>query len=268
MGRGRGEPRKEKISEVEELAGKVNTTKVIGILTLHKLPAAALQKIRNELYDTASIKVARKNLMKLALEKAGRRELVELLGSQPALLLSGTNPFKLYSKIRKSKSPAAAKPGDVAPADIIVPAGPTDIPPGPAISALAKVKIAAKVEGGKIAVFKDSPVAKAGETISADLASALSMLKMQPLSVELDVTGIWEDGTIYRREQLYVDEEKLLNDLALGYKQAFNLSFNSGFPVRETVELMISKAEREARSLETEVNSKIGKPAEVPEQPK
>jgi large subunit ribosomal protein L10 len=248
-GKGRAEPRKEKVGEVEALAGKLKHAKVVGVLSLHKMPAAALQKIRNELAGTASIKVVRKNLIKLALESAGRSELAGLLGSQPAIMVSDTNPFKLYRTIKRSKSPAAAKPGDLAPDDIIVPAGPTDIPPGPAISALTKVKIAARVEGGKIAVAKDSPVAKMGEVISSDLASALSMLKMQPMSVGLDVVGIWEDGTLYKKDVLDVDEDKVRADFAKAIANAFNLSVNAGWPTRQTISIMLGKGFREAKAL-------------------
>lgn len=255
-GKGRASPRNEKVSAVDVLAKQLQISPVVGVLTLHKMPASALQKMRKALDGKATIKVERKNIIALALEKAGKKDLVEKLGSQPALMFANEDPFKLYMFIYKNKTSASAKPGDVAPEDITVPAGPTDIPPGPAISALSKVKIIAKVEGGKLAVTKDCLVAKAGDVISSDLASALSMVKLKPMKIGLDVVSLWENGTIYNKDVLFVDEVKIVNDLALAYKQAFNLSFNSGFPVKETVEVMLIKAVQEAKSLETEVNAK------------
>lgn len=262
QGMGRASPRDEKINAVDALAKQLQTSLVIGVLTLHKMPAFALQKMRKALDGKATIKVERKSIIALALEKAGKKELIEKLSSQPALMFANEDPFRLYMFVYKNKTSASAKPGDVAPEDIIVPAGPTDIPPGPAISALSKVKIIAKVEGGKLAVTKDCLVAKAGETISADLASALSMVKLKPMKIGLDVVSLWENGTIYNKEVLFVDEVKMVNDLALAYKQAFNLSFNSGFPVKETVEMMLIKAAQEAKSLESSVNEKMGAQAQ------
>jgi len=260
--RGRANPRDEKVKAVEQLAKQIQSSPVVGVLTLHKMPTAALQKMKRSLDGQASIKVEKKSVIALALESAGKKELTEKLGSQPALMFATQNPFKLYNFINKNKTSAAAKPGDVAPEDITVPAGPTDIPPGPAISALSKVKIIAKVEGGKLAVTKDCLVAKAGDVISSDLASALSMVKLKPMKIGLDVVALWENGSVFTKEQLFVDEAKMLNDLALAYKQAFNLSFNSGFPVKETVEFMLIKAAQEAKSLELSVNEKIGTQAQ------
>lgn len=250
--KGRSEPRKDKIEAVKNLASDMKKYPVVGVLTLHKLPAAALQKIRNELGGDAKIKVARKAILEKALDEAGRKELIELLSSQPAVVMTEMNPFKLYKSIQSKKSKVSAKPGDIAIEDIVVPAGPTDIPPGPAISALSKVKVAAKVEGGKIAVIRDSPVAKAGDKISADLASVLSMVKLTPMEVSLDVVGLSENGMLYKKDVLAVDEKKMLADIELAAVQAFNLSMNAGYVTKQTVEPMITKAFLNAKSLALE----------------
>jgi len=247
--KGRTAPRKERVQQVHKLAGEMEKANVIGILNLHKMPAAALQKIKSTLSEQANIRVVRKSVLKLALEKAGRVDLVGLLGSQPAVMLSSGNPFKLYRTIGMNKSPASAKAGDIAPADIIVPAGPTDIPPGPAISTLTKVKIAAKVEGGKIAVAKDSPLIKKGETINPDIAAALSMLKIKPMSIGLDVVTMWENGTLYSKDVLAIDDIKVMTDLMKAINGAFNLSISSGWPTSQTMGIMITKAFNEAKTL-------------------
>jgi large subunit ribosomal protein L10 len=218
-------------------------------MSLYKVPTSALQKIKNELAPDAVIKVERKSVLHKALEKTGKHDLTKHLSSQPAVIMSGMNPFKLYKFIRMKKTRAAAKPGDIAQQDIVVPAGPTDIPPGPAISALTTVKVSARVEGGKIAVAKDSPVAKAGDVISPELASALSMLKLQPMEIGLDISALMEEGMVYGRDVLAVDETKILADLSLAAGQAFNLSLNAGYPTKKTIGPMITKAFLNAKSL-------------------
>jgi large subunit ribosomal protein L10 len=248
MKKGRAEPRKDKIEAVDALSAKISKYPVIGVMSLHKVPADALQKIRGELSE-AVIKVERKAVIEKALEKSGRADLIKMVSSQPAVIMSAMNPFKLYKFIIKKKSKAAAKPGDIAPDDIMVSAGPTDIPPGPAISALSKVKIPAKVEGGKIAVSKDVIVAKKGDVISAELASALSMLKVQPMEIGLDISALTEGGVFYGRDALNVDEAQILADIGKAALQAFNLSLNSGYPTKQTIGLMITKAFLNAKTL-------------------
>jgi len=250
--KGRKEPRKEKIEAVENLAGLIRNYPIIGILSLYKTPASALQKIKKELKGKAVIKVAKKSTLLLALEKAGKSNLKEFVTDYPAIILANINSFKLYLFLQKKKTPATAKPGDIAAKDIEVKAGPTDLPPGPAISTLTKVKIPAKVEAGKIAIMKDAVVCKAGEKVSLGLASALQLLKIEPMEIGLNIVVMEEAGVVYKKEQLFIDEEKLLNDIRLAIQNAFNLSINSEYPTKETIGFMLSKAYWNAKQLVTE----------------
>ncbi len=242
--------RPEKIKAVEDLAGAIERHSVVGILNLYKLPAFAFQKIKRELGEQASIKVTRKSILLRALEKSKKKGLEEFVGLYPGIILTSTNPFKLNKFLQKNKSTASAKPGDIAIRDIEVKAGPTDLPPGPAISTLTKVGIPAKVEGGKIAVQRDKVVLKAGGVVNIDLAAALNLLKMEPMEIGLDLVAVWDNGTLYKKDVLSIDEEKILSDIALASQQAFNLAFNIGYPTKETIELMIIRAVRTAKALE------------------
>jgi len=250
-----------KIKAVEDLANLLNKYSVIGILNLYKTPASALQKIKMSLKDKALIKVAKKTIILFALEKAKKEDLKEFLVGYPALILSNEDPFKLYLITQREKVPASAKPGDTPEKDIEVKAGPTDLMPGPAISTLTKAKLPAKVEAGKIAIMKDKIVCKAGEKVSLDLASALQLLKLEPMEVSLNVIVLEEKGVVYRKEQLFIDEEKLFNDIHVAIQNAFNLSINADFPTKETIVLMLARAQMNAKQLESELN--IGKKEEA-----
>ena len=250
--KGRKEPRKEKIEAVEKLSEMIKSYPVIGILSLYKTPASALQKIKKELKGKAVIKVSKKSTVLLALEKAGKANLKEFITDYPALMLASLDPFRLYLFLQKKKTPASAKPGDIPANDIEVKAGPTDLPPGPAISTLTKAGLPAKVEAGKIAIMRDKVVCKAGEKVSLELASALQLLKLEPMEIGLNVVVFDENGTIYKKEQLFIDETKLLNDIQLAIRNAFNLSVNSGYPTKETIGFMLAKAQLQAKQLALE----------------
>ena len=260
--KGRAEIKPEKIKLVEELAGMFDKYPVIGILDLYKTPASALQKIKMNLKGRIVIRVAKKSSILFALEKAGKQNLKDYIKDYPALIFSNEDPFKLYSSIIKENVSVPAKPGDVPNEDIEVKAGPTDLPPGPAISTLSKVKIPAKVEGGKIAVIKDIVVCKAGTPVSVDLSSVLQMLKMEPMEVGLNVMALEEKNTVYTKEQLYVDEVKLLSDIQQALRNAFNLSINAEILTKLTIGFMLTKAQMEAKSLESEINAKSPKEGE------
>jgi len=247
-----------KINKVEELANLISKFPSTGILDLYKIPASVLQKLKRDLYGKAEIKVAKKSILLFALEKANRQKLKEHIGLQPALILTNMDPFKLSIFLDRNKSPVAAKPGDIAIKDIEVKVGPTDLPPGPAITTLTKVGIPARVEAGKIAIFKDKVVAKTGEKISLDLASALQLLKLKPMEIGLKLVALQEHDKIYTKDQLFINLDKIINDLTNGARNAFNLSVNSGYPTKQTIEFLLVRAYLNAKQIEME--TKGGKP--------
>jgi len=249
MKKGREEVNPEKIKAVEDLANLINSYNVVGILNLYKTPASVLQKTKTIIREKALIRVTKKSIMLRALEKAGKEKLKEFVKGYPALILTNQDPFKIYNFLQKKKIPAFAKPGDISEKDIEIKAGPTDLMPGPAISTLSKVKIPAKVQGGKIAVIRDKLVCKAGEKISLDLASALQLLKLKPMEIRLNIVVLEEKDVVYKGEQLFIDEEKMFNDFQIAIQSAFNFSINSGYPTKVTISLIINKAFLNAKQL-------------------
>ncbi len=242
-----------KIKAVEEIAEMISNYPVVGIVSLHKIPSSALQKIKKELSGKAVIKVSKKSILKRALEKKGIKDLENFMEGQVGLIFTEMNPYKLLFYLQKKTTSAPAKPGDVAEDDIVVPAGPTEIPAGPAISTLTKVKLPAKVEGGKIAIQKDTVIAKKGDVITEDIAAALNLLKIEPMKIGLKLLGIWEAGKVYGKEQLDVTEEGIIEDLNKAYSTAIRLSIGMGFPTKETIDMLLQKAYMNAKALSEEV---------------
>jgi large subunit ribosomal protein L10 len=255
--KGRKTIRPEKLQEVEEIAKLIGKYKVAGIIDLYKTPAATMQKIKTMLRGKMVVRAAKNSIMIRALEKAGKKQLVEYVKGYPCLILTDMDPFKIYNFLQKNKIPAAAKAGDIPKKDVEVKAGPTDLMPGPAISTLTKVKIPAKVEGGKIGIMRDFVALKAGQPLSVDLAAAFQLLKLKPMENGLNVSVLQEGGIAYKGEQLLVDEAKVLNDIQRAIQSAFNLSINSSYPTKETIGFIISKAYLNAKQLASETKIEV-----------
>ena len=249
--------KQDKPKRVDELTNLIDNHSVIGILNMHKLPSRALQHIRESVRGTTVIKMGKKTMIKKALEKSKKQNikiLEEKLTGVPALMLTNENPFKLYKLLKENRTPAAAKPGDIAIKDIVIPKGPTSLPPGPSISTLQKVGLKTSVQAGKIAVLQDKLVCKAGEKISQDLTDVLSLLKMEPMEIGLDLVYVWEDGTIYGKSVLDVSVDDYINQVIKCVQCGVNLSVNTGYPTKFTAPIMLQKAFIEARSLATNVD--------------
>jgi large subunit ribosomal protein L10 len=230
---------------------------VIGILDTYKLPARQLQGMKDKLRAEAKIMVVKKALLKKALKEMGKKNIEELdkyVGNYPALLLSNSNIFDLARVIDKAKSPANAKAGEIAPKDIMVKAGPTPLPPGPAIGDLQRLKIPAGVEGDKISVKKDTIVLRAGEVITKAHADMFMKLSIQPMEIGLNLLAAWDNGTVFDKSVLFIPLEEYENKVMKAYRNAFALSCGIGYLTKETVPFLIVKAHREALSLALSAN--------------
>jgi len=241
---------------VEELRKLIESYPVIGIVDMFKLQTRPLQEIRKSLEEFATLRVVRKSTLLRALKSSSKEnisKLEEFVPHQPAILFSSLDCFKLYNEIRKVRPKIFAKEGDTIEEDVLVKAGPTELVPGPVISEFAKAKIPVGTEGGKIVVKKDVVVAKSGDKISKDLASVLRKLKIKPVSVSLKVVAIFDRGKIYSSDVLSLVGEGYLNLIKECFIKALNVSIAIGYPTKENIGYLLSKAYQEAKLIEDKI---------------
>jgi len=245
--------KEKKLAEVEQLRKIIDEYPVVGIIDMFKLPSRPMQNVKKKLRDEGVIKLTKKSILMFAMKnskKEGMKKLQEIVPKQPALFLTKMDPFKFYAIVDKIKTPAAAKEGDVAPRDIQVSAGPTNLLPGPAISEFTKVGIPAGVVEGKIAVKKDVVVAKKGAIISKPLANALKKLNIEPMQIGVNIIAILENGMIYGKDALSLVGEGYINKLREAFGYALNLSVSISYPTKENISFLLAKAQKEANALE------------------
>jgi large subunit ribosomal protein L10 len=239
---------------VKQIVDLISKYPIIGAVNMENLPAPQLQKMRDQLRDKVTLLMTKRRLMKIAIEKSketkkGIEDLEPHLKGMPALLFTNENPFKLYKILQKSKSSAPAKPGQTAPKDIVIPAGPTSFMPGPIIGELGALGIKCGVEGGKVAVKEDSTVVKEGEKIKPKVAELLTRFNIHPMEVGLDLTATYENGIIFGKDVLAIDEDKFNADLSNAGRWAFNLAMFTGYATKDTIKPLIGKAFNEAKAL-------------------
>src|SRR3990172_3394638 len=196
---------------VENLAKRFEESKVIGIAGIHGIPAPQFQTMRKQLAGQATITVTKNNLLRLALEEASKKrkdlaKLAESIDGQTAVVTAEVNPFKLFKQLEATKTKAPARGGEVAPEDLWVREGETPFKPGPVVGELQKAGVPAAIERGKVILKKDKLVVKAGDRIPRDVAQVLARLEIFPLTVGLDLRGAYEEGMVFRREALAIDD--------------------------------------------------------------
>lgn len=243
-----------KTKEVESLVSLINRHKVIGVASLHKVRTVQLQQIKRVLGENVTVRVAKNTLIRRAVKECEKTkgDLGELSGKlvgENVYLFSEMNPFRLSLILDKNKVRISAKAGDVVQSDVVVPAGNTGLPPGPAISELHAVGVPTRIETGSVWVVKDTVVAKKGQALSPRLASMLSRLGIKPLEVGLSLVAAYEDGRIYPGEELRVDVEAVRRQVEEGWSGAFNLAVSAAYPTDKTIRFILQTARQSALAL-------------------
>jgi len=241
-----------KTAEVDSLAQLLDKYSVITLADLFKVRAMQLQKLRKTFKSDVFIRVAKNTRIRRAIKKCRKPKIAELsnfLTGSSALLFTDLNPFKLSILLNKNKIKIVAKAGDVVKNDVVVHAGNTGLPAGPAITELREVGIPTRIEAGSVFVSEDTIVAKAGQTISPNLASVLSKLNIKPLEASLSLIAAYDKGVIIHGDELNINLDEKKNQLKRAWNNAFNLAFSAHYTTRETILPLLQKASREAREL-------------------
>jgi len=233
------EAKKGIVKELAELMKK----KSVMIASIKSLPDPQFQDIKKKMRGKAVVKVAKKNLIKHALEQVkdeNLKKILEHISADYVLIFSDEDVFALSGILADNKSPAKAKIGQEAPEDIKVEAGPTSLMAGPDISALSSVGLQPKVENGKISVLQAHVIVKKGEKINEKVASVLVKLDITPFSIGIEPLVAFSEGKIYL--DVKIDKEEALKELVEGFSRGLGFAVSLDYVCKESLPYVLSKA--------------------------
>ena len=243
--------KQDQVAEMISLAGEYALT---GLVDLHGIPAKQMQEMRRDLRGKAILRMTRNTLVEHAFTEMGEPidGITTYIDGHSALIYTNDNPFQLYRKLQQTMTKMAARPGDIAPEDIVVEKGPTSFKPGPIVGTFQQAGLPAAIEGGKVVIRERKVFVKAGEEINAKQVEVLSKLDIRPIDVGLSLQVAFYDGTFFEPSTLAIDETEYYNNVVLAAQQAFNLAVYAAYPTAQTIEPIFTKAAGEARSLGVE----------------
>ena len=144
-----------KVKAVKDLAEQISKAKTLMIVSIKGLPSKQFQDIKKSIREHANVKVAKKNIMLRAIKELKKESILALekyISENSAFVISDMEGYELAGILSTKKNPIYAKAGQIAPEDIEIKEGPTDLVPGPAISELGAFGIQVAVEEGKISI--------------------------------------------------------------------------------------------------------------------
>jgi large subunit ribosomal protein L10 len=247
---------KRKTEQVRSVTAQMKKFKTVAMLDLRKLPDALLQSLRQKVREKGGqVYVLKKPVISRVL--AADKKLAARVGEcdKPvALILTNQSPYEINTFFKQNKKKRAAKIGDIATADIVVPEGETDLPPGPALSELKAGGVNVQIKGGKIVVSKESTVAKGGEKLTEPKVKALQSLGVQPFEIMANLVFGFDGEYIYSRDILDIGDT-ISVDMAGSLSQAMNVSLNMGYPTQQNISMLLGDAVRQAVNVSLNANA-------------
>jgi len=245
---------KKKLEEVESLKDLIKNKKTILITSIKNIPGSQFQEIGKKLRGKAIVKVPKKSLIFRAIDTSKNETLKQLkdqIENSVAILFSDLDCFSLAAELVKNKSPSKAKPGQEAPEDIEIQAGPTDLVPGPAISELGALGIQIQIEKGKIHIKKPRVIAKQGQKISQNAADIMAKLDIKPFSIGFIPLAGFDIEAARLYLDIKINPEEALNELKQDYNKALALSVEIGYANKDTITFLIGKASNYEKALDS-----------------
>jgi len=230
---------------VKELVNLIKEKRTILIASIKNIPASQFQEISKKLRGKAIVKVPKKNLILRAFESSEDKELKKIeeqIKDNVAVLFSDMDCFELAAELVKNKTPAKAKAGQEAPEDIEIPAGPTDLVPGPAISELGALGIQIQIDKGKINIKEAKVVAKKGAKISSGAADIMNKLDIKPFTINLIPLAGYDSKEKKLYLDIKIDREKTIEELKKAFGKALPFAVAIGFACKDTISFLIQKA--------------------------
>ena len=241
---------KKKVEQVQTAVADMKKYKTVIMLDLRKLPDALLQSLRRKVrQDGGQMLVLKKPVVSRVLQANKKLSAKVSECDKPvALIYTNKSAYEMNTFFKQHKKRRAAKLGDVAIADIVVPEGETDLPPGPALSELKAGGVNVQIKGGKIVVSKESTVAKAGEKLTMPKIKALQTLSVMPFEIMANMIFGYDGEYIYAKELLDIGDT-INADVSSGLSQALNLSLNISYPTGQNIKMLLGDAFRQSVNL-------------------
>ncbi len=238
---------------MEELPKKYSVT---ALVRMEKVRASQLLPLRKKLKGEVEIISIKDKIAQKAFEKldiSGIKKLKENLTGQCLFMFTNMSPFKLNVLLGKNKIMLAARGGDIASMDVVVPPKNTGIAPGPMLTEFKENKIPTKIDQGTIWILKETTPIKKGEVISTKLAALLGKLDIKPIEAGIVLNSALSEGVLFTENELVVDVDLFRKQISEAHQNAVSLSIEAAYITNENIEQILAKASQSARSVSLEI---------------
>mmetsp|Transcript_20416 Transcript_20416/g.65312 ORF Transcript_20416/g.65312 Transcript_20416/m.65312 type:complete len:319 (+) Transcript_20416:92-1048(+) len=221
-----------------KMLGEYNRILVVGC---DNVGSAQMQQIRRGLRGTAEVLMGKNTMIRKimrgfveAQESHPIEVLIERMRGNVGLVFTNGNLKEVRDLILDNKVPAPARPGAVAPSDVIVPAGPTGCDPGQT-GWFQALNIATKIVRGQVEIISPVHLIREGEKVNPGQAALLDKLDIRPFSYGMTVQLVYDSGSLFSAAVLDLTEDMLAHKFLCATRNIAAVSMMTGLPTMASV---------------------------------
>lgn len=230
----KGDKRKWKEGFFEKLTALLNEYSKAFLVLIDNVGSKQMQQIRQSMRDEAVIVIGKNTMI--------RKVIRGMLDSNPSLekllphvklnvgfVFTNRDLNEIRQKIEANQVAAPARAGAIAPCNVVVPAQNTGLGPEKT-SFFQALNIQTKITRGTIEILSDVPIIMKGTKVGQSEATLLNMLKISPFSYGLQITQVYDNGSLYSPAVLDICDEDLRARFLDGARRVAAVSLQIGYP--------------------------------------
>jgi len=208
-------------------------TKVL-VVAADNVGSNHMQQIRKAMRGSATLLMGKNTMIRKAirdhLEKTPELEgLLPHVRGNIGLVFTNGDLADVRTKLTELKVQAAAKAGSIAPVEVVVPAGNTNMEPTKT-SFFQALSIPTKINRGTIEIINDIHLLSVGSKVSLSQAALLQMLGIKPFQYGLKVLTVYDNGAVYPAAVLDLTDDDILKKFFHGVNNVAAVSLQIGYP--------------------------------------
>lgn len=165
----------------------------------------------------------------------------EKINGNVGMVFTNSDLGEIKDIILSNRVPAPARPGALAPVDVVVPSGSTGCDPGQT-SFFQVLQIPTKIQKGQIEITAAVELIKAGDKVGASEAALLTKLGIRPFSYGLVIESVYDNGSIFSAAVLSIDKNVIVSRFTQALNAVAAISLEIGYPTQASIPHSVGNA--------------------------
>eukprot|EP00512_Aurantiochytrium_limacinum_P003846 CAMPEP_0171495562 /NCGR_PEP_ID=MMETSP0958-20121227/6211_1 /TAXON_ID=87120 /ORGANISM="Aurantiochytrium limacinum, Strain ATCCMYA-1381" /LENGTH=325 /DNA_ID=CAMNT_0012029559 /DNA_START=105 /DNA_END=1082 /DNA_ORIENTATION=+ len=228
------ERKAELFARTKELFAEYNKILLVGA---NNVGSKQIQQIRIALRGKAVLLFGKNTMQRTIIrefveEQGGSHpisNLTEHVRGNIGFIFTNDDVSEIRTVIDSNRVPAAARAGQIAESDVIVPPGPTGCDPGQT-SWFQALNVPTKISRGQIEIVNELKLVVKGEVVGGSEAALLQRLDIRPFTYGFVLKSVYDKGNIFDAKVLDITEDNLKTKFFMAVRRMASICLTTGYP--------------------------------------